>query len=129
MKLANPRPGFCSVCFSAANDKQIVDCEVAFDGAPVLDKESRTITIIPWTGTLACHDDLYVCESCVREMRDTLGMGEYREVIRKQLVEVKKLEVENEHLRATVLRMRNELNAQLESAFGPNETRRRRVAA
>ena len=129
MRIANPRPGFCSCCFMSAPDRQYVDCEAAYDGAPVLDRETRTIAILPWTGLTGSHDDLYICDRCIREMRDVLGMEEYREVLKRQAREVRKLELERDHWRDTAKRLKEDLEHQLSSAFGPDQPRRGRVAA
>lgn len=93
MRLASPSPGFCSVCFGAKPDMRFIDCEADYDGAPVLDKETRTIAVIPWTGLLGGHDNLHICESCVREMSQLLGQEDYKEVIQRQARMLQRLEL------------------------------------
>lgn len=122
MRLASPRPGFCSVCFGAHPESRYVDCECAYDGAPVLDRETRTIAVIPWTGALGNHDDFYMCEKCARALCELLDMKP--EVRTRQLQELRKLELERDHWRSTANRLRRELDAQLDSAFGPDRKRR-----
>ena len=128
MRLASPKPGFCSSCMMADPTREYVDCDTAYDGAPVYDRETGTIAILPYTGQTASHDDLYICDRCVDEMRQLLGQHEYRDTIRRQVAEIQKLEIKIEHLTATVKRQQAELTAQYESAFGPSRPRRK-VAA
>lgn len=127
MRLGNPC-GFCSVCFAASPEKKYVDCEADYDGAPVLDRETSTIAVLPWTGDLGGHDQLGICESCIREMAELIAFKPERN--QRQLQEIRRLEIENEHLRLTLRRLKGELDTQLESAFGPTEIPRgRKVAA
>ena len=74
MRIADPRPGFCSSCYGAVPERRFVDFESAFDGAPVFDKDSGTIAILPWTHDLSVHDDLYLCEKCVQEAAELLDV-------------------------------------------------------
>lgn len=93
MRLADPRPGFCSSCFAASPERRFIDIEADYDGAPVLDRETQTIAVLPWNGQLGSHDNAYFCEVCVDEMRKLLGMEEYKEVLRRQAKAIQRLEV------------------------------------
>ena len=126
MRLANPKPGFCSSCYAAAPDRRFVDFEAAYDGTPILHRENQTIEVLPWDGRIASHDDLYLCENCVREAGEILGFKP--ELHSKQFNEIRRQELEIEHWKSTAKRLQAELDVQFESAFGPTKPRRR-VAA
>ena len=127
MKVASGGPGYCSVCYCSNPELRHIDFEVAFEGAPVLDRETRTIAVIPWTGQMASHDDLYICENCIKDACEKLGFQP--ELHARQVTEIKRLELENQHWRATVRRQQQELNTQYESAYGAQNPRRRREVA
>lgn len=73
MRLADPPPGFCSACFGAAPERRFIDFQADYDGAPVLDRETGTIAVMPWSGELGGHDNLYLCENCVRTAAELLA--------------------------------------------------------
>ena len=64
MRLANPKPPYCSACFQHSTGEH-VDFEVFWDG-PVIDSEGHKYTI----------DDLFLCESCVKTAARLLGWQE-----------------------------------------------------
>ena len=124
MRLADPRPGFCSVCYSAQPEYRYVDCEVAFDGAPVMDADTHTIAILPWNGELGGHDDLFICEACAKSMCELLDLKP--ELHTRQLHEIRRLEIERDHWKATAKSAQAELNRQLDVNLGvPDEPMRR----
>jgi hypothetical protein len=122
MRIADPKPGFCSVCYSAKPEGRYIDFEVAFDGAPVMDPVTHTIAVIPWTGTVAGHDDLYVCETCIKAAGELFDHKP--ELHSRQFNEINRLQVENDGLRMA-LKRQGEVNAQLTDF----KVQRRRVAA
>lgn len=63
MKIANPRPSYCSCCFNQA-DVEHIDFECYFDG-PVIDQASGVKQVI---------DDLYLCKNCIESGASLLGM-------------------------------------------------------
>ena len=101
MRLASPPPGFCSVCFASDGQKRYIDCEADYDGAPVLDRETHTIAILPWTGDLG----------------------------RQLVLENRRLKLEVEHWKASTGRFRDELNRQVDANLGEEPQPRRRRAA
>jgi hypothetical protein len=133
MRLASPNPGFCSCCFNADPQARYVDCEADYDGAPVLDRETQSIAILPWDGQLGGHDNLYLCERCVKEALEVLELSAKSETLGRQLKEIRRLELERDHWRDTARRFKEEVDRQLEAPFaapvrrGPG--RPRKVAA
>lgn len=124
MRLGNPN-GYCSVCFAAKPEVPYVDCEADYDGAPVLDPETRTIAVIPWTGDLGGHDQLGICATCIMEMAELIAFKPERYA--RQLKAVREADLRADHWERTARRLQRELNEQFESAFGSN--RRRKAAA
>lgn len=92
MRLANPKPGFCSCCFAASPELRFIDCEADYDGAPVLDPETQTIAVLPWTGDLGGHDQLMLCETCVKKAAELVEFKP--ELHQRQLREIRKLELQ-----------------------------------
>lgn len=104
MRIASPKPGFCSVCFAASPERRFVDCEADYDGAPVLDRETKTIAVLPWNGQLGTHDNMYICESCAEDIRVVLGQDKYSDTLRKQARKLQQLELVAQMERAARLR-------------------------
>lgn len=125
MRLA--QAGFCSCCFAAKPEEECVDFEVDFDGAPVLDRESGSIAVLPWTGMLACHDDLYLCRSCVREACELLAL---RPELQSRLSnENRRLELERDHWKSYAKRIEATVEDRPEAAPRARRTRKVKVAA
>jgi hypothetical protein len=118
------RPGFCSACFNSDTTARYVDFEAAYDGAPILDRERQTIAVLPWSGELGGHDDLFLCERCVRQAMELLAFSPEREGELRR--EVRRLEIENEHWRANTRRLEGYLRERPEPA---PRAPRRKVAA
>ena len=129
MKIADPKPGFCSCCFGAHPDRQYIDFEADYDGAPVLDRETNSIAVLPWNGQLGGHDNLYLCETCVREAAEKLAFKP--ELHQRQFQAVRRAELTAEHYKDQCRRLQDALNRQLEADLGDPEPRRttRRKAA
>ena len=129
MRIAANKPGFCSVCYGAHPDRRYVDCEADYDGAPVLDRETRTIAILPWNGELAAHDNIAICENCVRQMAELIAFKP--ELHQRQLREIRKLEIQVEHWRDTAKRFKAEADRQIAANLGEDTipAPRRRVRA
>jgi hypothetical protein len=126
MRLASPPPGYCSVCFAGTDPKKrYVDFEVAFDGAPVLDPETKTIAVLPWDGMQSSHDDLFLCEDCVKAAAEKLAFRPQFHARQEQ--ELKKARVEADHWRATAERYRAEADAQFGANIVENGQKPRRV--
>jgi hypothetical protein len=111
---------------------RFVDFEVAFDGAPVLDRETLTIAVLPWTGDQPSHDDLYLCEDCVKKACELLGAKP--ELSQRQLREIRRLELTVEHLKDKCRRLQDALGSELDAVLGERSeprarSRRPKVAA
>jgi hypothetical protein len=64
MKIADPKPVYCSSCFAQQPMKEHVDFQVAWDG-PVINSDGMRVPI----------DDLYVCEDCMLLAFNTLRVA------------------------------------------------------
>lgn len=90
VRLSDPQPAFCSMCARGADGSfRMFDCTAAFDAGVFQDEN------LSWVHG---SDDLHLCEACVRELCEVAGMKP--ETNRRQLNEIRRLEVENAHWRA-----------------------------
>lgn len=66
MRVADPNPVYCSMCFQQQPQKLHIDCQVAWDG-PVINEDGLRVPI----------DDLYLCEDCIESIYQTyrIAMG------------------------------------------------------
>lgn len=71
MKLADPKPVYCSSCFAQQPHKDHIDFEVAWDG-PVINTDGIRIPI----------DDLYVCEDCLLLAFNTLRLAKKKSLVK-----------------------------------------------
>lgn len=135
MKIADPKPGYCSRCYrGTVENMRYVDFEVAFDGAPVLDRETLTIAVLPWNGMQPSHDDLYLCEECVVEARNLLGLDAKPDLYKKQMQEIRRQTLRAETHRDAEVQLRRD-NEQLAERvrmleaerYGPDVNRRSKV--
>jgi hypothetical protein len=83
-----------------------VDFEVFYDGMPVVDGEGK-LAIVPGIGEQYRHDALYLCDSCVRQAAEVLAFKP--ELHRRQLQEIRRLELEVEHWRQYARRQEDAL--------------------
>lgn len=127
MQIASPLPGYCSSCFNADQTNRYIDFEAAFDGAPVLNAETLTIEVLPWNGEQSSHDDLYLCEACVRKAAELLAYKP--ELHARQLAENKQTAAERDEWRETAKRLQAELDRQMRTLFESTEPKRKKVAA
>lgn len=106
IRLSDPKPSHCIACFAGAEDSiRFVDFDAAFDGGSVI--ESRDGVIIERTSM----DDLHLCEACVRGAADALALKP--ELHRRQLREIRRLELQNEGLRDQVRALKTAVAAEL----------------
>lgn len=108
--------GLCSSCMNHV-DGRLVDHDVAFDGAPVLDRETNTIAISPWDGLPMQHDDLLMCEACAKEQSELLEIKP--DLHARQFREIERLTIENNGLRDMILRLRKENDELTQAKIGP----------
>lgn len=124
MRLADPRPAYCSVCFAGSGPEvRIVDFEVAHEGPVVLDENGAPM-VAPG-GVTVTTDDLYICEPCLKSACELLGLKPA--LHGRQLREIRRLEIETQHWRETAKRAESYLQARPEPA--PSAPRRRQVPA
>lgn len=71
VRVSNPKPAFCSGCHKGAReDVRFIDFDAAHDSGMVeeIDQETgRVLRRMP-------GDDLHLCESCVRQAAEALGL-------------------------------------------------------
>jgi hypothetical protein len=72
MKLADPKPVYCSACFSQQPLKDHIDFEVAWDGPVINHTDNIRIPI----------DDLYICEDCMLQAFNTLRIAKGKTTVR-----------------------------------------------
>jgi hypothetical protein len=74
MKIASPNPPHCASCYQAKSPERHVDFGAAYDG-PVMagdpDVEGQVTVAI---------DDLIVCETCLKEAAELVGLGDVEEL-------------------------------------------------
>ena len=100
-------PSRCSGCLrSAGTDVRFVDYQAAIDRGAIVEEGSMAV--------LESIDDLYLCDSCVREGAEALGFKP--ELHSRQLREIQRLEVEAEHWKAYSRRLEATLQERPEAA-------------
>lgn len=113
----------CSCCYGHHPDKKYVDFEVAFDGAPVLDKDAGVIAIQPWDGMQSSHDDLLLCQDCLREALELLELKP--ELHATQFREINRLNARVAFLEGMIRRRDTEITTLRDSVLAPPEIARR----
>jgi predicted Fe-S protein YdhL (DUF1289 family) len=90
LRLSDPKPGFCSACWTAAGeDVRFVDFDCLLDRGVHVQEGTMAV--------LDAMDSLHLCESCVRQAAEVLA---YKPVeAQRRLREIRRLEIENEHWR------------------------------
>lgn len=127
--------GLCSRCYMHNPDTTYYDLEVAHDGAPVLDPDTGTIAVSPVTGMVLSHDDLMLCEPCVRELCELAGLKP--ELHSRQFQEIQRQEAVIQGLRGIIERQQTEIAKLLETRLperqaplrGPGRPRKQPVGA
>jgi len=95
VRLSDPKPAFCSMCARGADDKLVFyDCGAAFDAGGFQDEN------LSWVHG---SDDLHLCKDCVRELAEFAALKP--ELHRRQLNEIRRLEVENAHWKDYAMRL------------------------
>jgi hypothetical protein len=90
VKVSDPKPACCSACYRGADENvRFVDMNAEFDAGALVSTESQAI--------VKSFDSLHLCESCVREAAEALGLKP--DLHRRQLREIRRLEIENDHWR------------------------------
>jgi hypothetical protein len=87
IRLSDPKPAYCSACHNAPAGKY-VDFDAAHDGGDFTTQD------LVWH---AGSDDLHLCAACLKRATEVLGFKP--ELNQRQLREIRRLEVENEHWR------------------------------
>lgn len=97
VRLSDPNPGHCAGCFCASGpDVRFVD----FDGVQL----DRGAFVNPISmGVLDSIDELHLCEACIRNAAETLDLKPG--LHRRQLNEIRRLELDNEHWKSYALRL------------------------
>lgn len=119
--IADPKPSHCIFCYAGSDaDTRFVDFDAAVDRGVIIEEGSLAV--------LDSMDRGCVCERCIRVAAEVLGYKP--ELHSRQLREIRRLEIENEHFRETLRRTKDELNRQLDANLGePVSPRRRGKAA
>ena len=84
MKIADPKPAYCSACHSSSPELRYVDFECAYDGG------SMPGGLDGYPG--AVIDDLVLCEACVRTAAKTVAVDPLEDENRRREIEVLKKE-------------------------------------
>lgn len=88
MRIADPKPPYCSTCFRAAGDDvTFVDLGAAYEGPTVTHPETGALIHV--------MEDIYVCRSCAQEICEVLDLRPELHI--KQAREIRRLEVAAEH--------------------------------
>lgn len=118
VKISDPKPARCAACFCSADaNVRFVDFDAAIDRGTFIDPGGAG-------AVLDSIDELHLCEACVRSAGEVLDVKPALHA--RQLREIKRLELENEHWRDTARRAQAELNRQLESGLGEPAPRTKR---
>ena len=105
MRLADPKPVFCCVCLRGAEEGvRFVDMGAAVDGGQVVMEQDGMVAY------RESIDDMVPCEDCIRQAAECLGYKP--ELHRKQLRQLRQLELRVEHWRATAGRYQEEIDRQ-----------------
>jgi hypothetical protein len=95
VRISDPKPAYCSACFRAADDtSRFLDFDAALDTGCFVDGLG-----VYQSGS----DDLHLCEECVRVAAQTLGLKP--DLHARQMREIKRLEIANEHWKDYAKRM------------------------
>lgn len=89
VRLAEPRPAYCSSCHNTPPNARYVDFDAAHDAGAFVDRETQTY--------IEGSDDLTICERCLKLAIEVLG--EKPELHTRQLREIRRLEIAVEHWR------------------------------
>ena len=90
VKLSSPNPAYCPACFAGSDDKtRFVDFDCAFDGGQMI--EERDGVVIKRESA----DDLHLCERCVKQACEALGLKPERYAALAR--ELKRVELERDH--------------------------------
>jgi hypothetical protein len=65
MRIADPKPAYCSACGNSYPDGRYVDMEAAFDRGAVISNDQLSY--------VEGSDDLHLCEACVRAAAEVLA--------------------------------------------------------
>jgi hypothetical protein len=106
IRLSDPKPAYCSACFRAGQEGiRFVDFDAALDSGCFVSELG-----VYQTGS----DDLHLCEACVKSAAETLGLK--AELHARQLREIRRLEIENEHWKSYAKRIEATVKARPEKA-------------
>ena len=98
VRLSDPRPARCAACYGSDSERY-VDFQAAFNGGAVIEEGSGAVR--------DSIDELHLCEACVRSACETLGFKP--ELHRRQVNEIRRLELKAEHYMAAEARKDKEI--------------------
>jgi hypothetical protein len=84
MRIADPKPPYCTTCFQAATPElQFVDCNAAYEGQTVVHPETGVLITI--------MEDIYICMDCIKQAIEAAGFKP--ELHARQIREIRRLEL------------------------------------
>lgn len=117
LRPSDPKPAHCSGCLcSSGPDVTFIDFDAMVDRGSFVDPNGAMHVVDGM-------EELHLCEACVRQAAEVLAYKP--ELHRRQLTEIKRLEVERDHWRATAQRFKREADQQFDANFGAEKPRRR----
>lgn len=91
VKLSDPKPTRCAACWCSADaDLRFADFDTLIDRGTICDAGSMAV--------LESIDDLHLCENCVRDAAEIMGLKP--ELHARQLREIRRLELARDHHRS-----------------------------
>jgi hypothetical protein len=107
IRVADPQPARCSGCLqSAGTDVRFVDYQAAIDRGAIVEEGSMAV--------LESIDELYLCDSCVRQGAEALAFKPVEH--RRLLTELRRTELERDHWKAYAGRLEATLQERPEAA-------------
>lgn len=104
VRIADPKPAYCSGCFQGAEETvRFVDFQAAHDSGAFVNEHGAV---------LEGSDDLYLCENCVRSAAEALALKP--QLVSGLYLEIKALERDRDRLWAYVKSLNEALASQQE---------------
>ena len=105
-KISDPKPSHCSACFRGADENvTFVDFDAVLNRGGFADPNSLAM--------MDSIDDLHLCEACVREAAQLLNLKP--DLHQRQVREIRRLELDNEHWRDYAQRLEQTLKTRPEA--------------
>lgn len=102
MKIADPKPGWCSRCYNAKDE--YVDCESTHDSGMLINTESQAL--------IQSQDDLFICRACVQEMCEVLNVKPEREMALRR--DIRRLSAEAGYWKDLAVKLEATIHNELE---------------